>query len=1201
MEKSILLKDEVPCCFILKLANYVFFGIKHFLIPFIFIVSTITFLQAQSVITDKLDYNPAEIANITAKGYHIGETVQFLILHTDGTPNTGGGHLPWTVVDGGVNDIDGLANGIIETSWYVNPDDSFNSVFELTAQGLTSNIFSKHVFIDDTPIPTNIVTNYNNGTLTLNVDWSWVELNGAEKVLGVAVFADTDGDGDLPGLESSYPGGFLPEEFLGQTVEGSVEGCTNGDCTTGGIGAGNVGDNVPHTLFPNGLTPPEVGVTSGSFIITFTGLSNAPKSICVITYDIHVTSKDNPPGVYTIKGNNHSPITSGDDRNKDNSVEEGHSDITVSCDDLCNPDDVTCKIQDISTNCSVPNPLIDPAEVFDNSILCSGSMISIDSKVITNICVNDSFTRTYTLFFDDDGNGILDSGEEIIKECPQLITITPAVISCSVQGVNPSCNGNQNGYLTASASGGCGDLDYSLDGVTYQEDGVFSGLSSGVYIVTVKDENDCTSTCEVTISNPAALSCSIEGTDPSCGGSDGSLIATGVGGTGDLDYSLDGVTYQEDGVFSGLLSGVYAVTVKDENDCTSICEVTLSNPATLSCNIVQDSAVSTNGGSDGEATVTPVGGTPPYTYLWDNGETTVQATGLNAGLHSVTVTDSQNCETSCEIIIEEPDDLNCSTSEDSPVICNGESNGMATVTPVGGTSPYSYLWDNGETTVQATGLNAGTHSVIVTDASQGETICEVVIDEPDALEASAEGATISCSCYGSSDGSIDLTVIGGTQDYTYLWSPGGETTEDLSGLSAGTYSVLVTDANGCTTTEEVVIGEPGMLSCNVIQDSPASSHDTADGVATVIPDGGTPPYAYLWDNGETTEQATSLNTGEHSVTVTDSQNCETTCDIIIECLPDELNCSVVEDSPVICNGESNGVATVSPDGGVPPYSYLWDNGETTAQATGLNAGMHSVTVTDAYQTESTCEVMIEEPDTLEASVEGAITNCSCYGSTDGEINLTVSGGTPPYMYLWSNGATSEDLSDLSAGTYSVIVTDTNGCITDEEVTIGEPGALICNIIQDSPVSTYGGDDGEATVSPDGGVPPYTYLWDNGETTAQATNLTAGAHSIIVTDALYCETTCGITIEESGSSVCNIYPVPFVDTVNIEYLLGNLSEALIEVYDMKGRLIKTKSDKNIYFRKVTKFNLGHKVFSNQVYFVKVTSGGKSTMKRVVSKR
>jgi len=704
------------------------------------------------------------------------------------------------------------------------------------------------------------------------------------------------------------------------------------------------------------------------------------------------------------------------------------------------------------------------------------------------------------------------------------ITITePNELICSVELNNHVlCKGDSSGSATVTASYGATPYTYLWDNGESTQ--TATSLNAGLHSVTVTDTNQEVTSCTIMITEPDVLEASaIGGAVISCscyGGSDGSIDLTVTGGTPDYTYLWSNGATTED--LSGLLAGTYSVTITDAKGCTTEEEITIGEPGMLSCEITHDSPVSSNGANDGIATVTPIGGTAPYEYLWSpGGATTAQATGLSADTYTVTVTDYFGCETLCEITITEPNVLRCIVAKNSDVSCYDGDDGSAKVTAEGGVPPYKYSWSNGENTQTATGLKEGLHTVTVTDDSLAETTCNVRIDEPVVLEASAEaeGATTYCSCYGASDGSIDLTITGGTSPYTYLWSPGGETTEDLSELSAGTYSVVVTDSNGCTTEEEVIINEPGMLSCEIIQDSPASAHDASDGVATVTPNGGTSPYTYLWDNEETTAQATSLNVGAHSVTVTDYFGCYTTCEVIIECLPNALRCIVAKNSDVTCYEGEDGSAKVTAEGGVPPYKYSWSNGENTQTAIGLKEGLHTVTVTDDSLAETTCNVRIDEPVVLEASAEaeGATTYCSCYGASDGSIDLTITGGTSPYTYLWSpGGETTEDLSELSAGTYSVEVTDANGCVTEEEVIVGEPDMLSCEIIEDIPVSTNGGSDGVATVIPSGGTPDYTYLWSpGGATTAQAIGLSAGTYVVTVIDSSRCETTCEVTITEPG--------------------------------------------------------------------------------------
>ncbi|MGY8902377.1 MAG: hypothetical protein ACKVI1_07270, partial [Flavobacteriales bacterium] len=422
---------------------------------------SITFLHAQggagaTVVTDKPDYAPSETAYISAAGFQIGEQVEFLVLHIDGKPNTGNGHTPWTVTDGGPNDIDGQADGNIETSWFVDPDDSFNSVFELTAVGQSSALTASHTFKDDTPVPTGVQVSYNDVTneLTLIVDWGWTDED--KKVPAVAVFADIDGDGNQPDFTDNpadwVAAGGSYDEFLGQTNLGSIFGSTSTTCsafvdqTLDGLantGAG-IANSVPHVLMPYGLDPIENGnscdlnsgpLAEGTFTITYTGFTQAPLTLCVVVYDVHL---DNDGYIKDVSGN-HSPISAGDDRNTDNSVEEGNDDFgIVSCADVCDSADHSCKLTDINeAGCSLPPVETDISVVFENALLCPADMVSTESNLDNSCTDGDGLhvERTYTLFIDSNGDGLYEAAhDDWLADCTQSIDIICELDECGVCG-----------------------------------------------------------------------------------------------------------------------------------------------------------------------------------------------------------------------------------------------------------------------------------------------------------------------------------------------------------------------------------------------------------------------------------------------------------------------------------------------------------------------------------------------------------------------------------------------------------------------------------------------------------------------------------------------------------------------------------------------------------------------------------------------
>ncbi len=695
--------------------------------------------------------------------------------------------------------------------------------------------------------------------------------------------------------------------------------------------------------------------------------------------------------------------------------------------------------------------------------------------------------------------------------CEVLIT-EPGALFCSVVQNNPVvCFGESNGAATVTASEGVGPYTYLWDNSETTQ--TASALNAGVHSVTVTDANGATTSCTVTITEPAVLSASaVQNSPVVCNGeSNGAATVTVSGGNAPYSYVWNNSTSVSASA-TDLAAGLHTITITDDKGCVTTASVTIDEPAVLTCSANQDSPVLINGNSDGIATVTPIGGNGAYTYLWDNNETGATASALNAGSHTVTVTDSKGCQTSCEVLITEPGALFCSVVQNNPVVCFGESNGAATVTASEGVGPYTYLWDNSETTQTASALNAGLHSVTVTDANGATTSCTVTITEPAVLSASADQDS-PVVCFGESNGAATVTVSGGNAPYSYVWNNSTSVSASATDLAAGLHTITITDDKGCVTTASVTIDEPAVLSASAVQDSPVVCFGESNGAATVTVSGGNAPYSYVWDkSASVSASATDLAAGLHTITITDDKGCVTTASVTID-EPAVLSASAAQDSPVVCFGESNGAATVTVSGGNAPYSYVWDNSaSTSASAADLAAGLHTITITDDKGCVTTASVTIDEPATLTCSANQD-SPVLINGNSDGKATVTPIGGNGAYTYLWDNNETGATASALNAGSHTVTVTDSKGCQTSCEVLITEPGALFCSVVQNNPVVCFGESNGAATVTAAEGVGPYTYLWDNSETTQTASALNAGLHSVTVTDANGATTSCTVTIDE----------------------------------------------------------------------------------------
>jgi SdrD B-like domain/SprB repeat/Secretion system C-terminal sorting domain len=682
-----------------------------------------------------------------------------------------------------------------------------------------------------------------------------------------------------------------------------------------------------------------------------------------------------------------------------------------------------------------------------------------------------------------------------------LPALALANVSVTINSTNVSCFGGSNGTATALPSGGWAPYFYLWS--TGSTNATITNLSPGTYTVTVTDIDLGTASASVQITQPTQLGVTLFSTSQICGiVPDGTASAVPFGGTPPYAYTWN--TGAATAQVTGLAAGTYTVTVTDANGCTTSGSVNIGiffNEGLWIGDMTTN--VLCFGQSNGSATAMPMSGTPPYTYLWNTGATTMKIENIAAGTYTVTVTDANGCQGSHIFTITQPTALVTSTNS-TAAACT--SNGTATVTPSGGTPPYSIIWSNGQTNFTINGLAPGTYSATVTDANGCGKAASVTVTGNNTGLSVAASVSIAAGC--NIGGSAAAAASNGSGSYTYLWD-NGQTTSVATNLSVGNHSVTVMDAvTGCSGTAIVNIPQATPIITTIVITTNATCN--VGGTANASSTGGIPPYTYAWSNGQTGATVTNLVAGTYTVTATDATNCiKITSITITQSTGPTVSTTLV--SNATCT--SGGSATVTASGGLPPYSYLWSNGQTTTTATNLAAGTRTVTVTDANGCAAISSIVIGQAGTPNAAATVS-TQATCL--TGGSATATGSAGTAPYTYTWSTGATTATVTNLSAGTYTVTVRDANNCSATASVVIVAPPVPTVVISASSNANCT--QPGSATAMAAGGAAPYTYKWSNNEMTATAVNLAAGTYTVTVTGTNGCTATASVTIGQTNNGI-----------------------------------------------------------------------------------
>jgi len=661
------------------------------------------------------------------------------------------------------------------------------------------------------------------------------------------------------------------------------------------------------------------------------------------------------------------------------------------------------------------------------------------------------------------------------------------------------CSGGSDGNIDVSVSGGSGSYFYSWSNGALTQD--LNSISAGAYTLTVSDFSGCTNSSSFNVNQPSPISISATVNSINCfGNNDGSINLSSNGGTGTLNYLWSDASINEDLI--GVVAGIYFVTITDANGCTkdTTIEITQS-PAIVITGVVSD--VTCNGLSDGSIQANANGGSGVYSFTWDNSIVSQDLVGVAANNYSLVVKDNLGCEVSQIFTVNEPSVISINSAV-SNVTCFGLNNGQINITSIGGVGNYTYLWNNASADSLLQSIIAGNYSVVATDGNGCTTAETYTVNQPSQLVLSDVINAVQCN--GGSDGGIDLSITGGTPSYLYSWS-NGSTTQDINGLSAGSYTVTVTDANNCSASSSYTITQPSLLIASLSSVNPACG--AANGSISAAVSGGTSGYNYLWSNASTASLISNVAAGVYTLTVTDANGCTAVQSSSLVNQNGPSITSGITTNPS-CNGGSNGSIDITISGGASPFVYSWSNGQTSQDVTGLSAGTYTVTITDANSCVISNSYTINQPSALIANVSTTATTCNL---NNGSATTAASGGTGALTYLWNNASISSSVSNVAAGNYTVTITDANGCSIIRTATVN--ATLPPVVVQSSLtiVLCNGDSTGSITIAVNNGTTPFTFVWSNGATTQNISNIKSGTYTVTVTDANGCTNVKSFTVTQ----------------------------------------------------------------------------------------
>jgi large repetitive protein len=828
-----------------------------------------------------------------------------------------------------------------------------------------------------------------------------------------------------------------------------------------------------------------------------------------------------------------------------------------------------------------------PTVAFDFDNACAGTSIAF---------TNGSSAGSYAWDFGDNNSSVLaNPSKTYTTEGFYTVTLTvtspqSCVASLSQQVEvyrNPQftleptaalCFGGATGSIFVQPIPPVADFwDVSINGgaaVTNQF--LFNGIAAGSYTVDVVDEFGCEGTGTVTVGQPSAPVSIAEPTitNLTCNGNGtGVLEIAANGGTAPYTYSLSEGAFQSSGLFTGLEAGDYFVQAVDANGCSESTQFyTIEEPAVLTLQLAASSNLLCNGDNSGSVNVIATGGTQPYLYNIEGGffGESNTFTGLSAGQKTIVVRDANGCETPLNVTITQPGVLQVSVVGSTNALCNSQPNGTVQVAAASGTGPYQYSLDGSafQGSGQFDGLAAGSYTLTARDANNCLATVSVNVTQPTQVAISTTTAPV--LCFGQSTGTATITASGGTTPYTYSFNGGNSFTTQASvtSLAAGTYTLIVRDANGCEVSESATVSQPQAAISLSGNSSPVLCTGDATGSVTLSADGGTPTYAYS-ANGVVFQGSptfSGLAAGTYNYFVQDINGCQaqTTVEVTAPAAPVTISQTLVSDPT--CGLSTNGSVTIVANGGTPGdgYQYSVDgiNFQTPSIIIGLGVGEVTVTVRDANGCVASETLLLTAPPALELTVNNAV-GVECAGTFTGQIEASGDGGVGGFTFSLSGGLPQSlgTFSELTNGTYILEMADANGCTVSTEVTlpflypIPEPefnwvlsgeAVFFNNTSQfaDSYLWTFG--DG---ISSTEFSPVHFYAVPGFYTATLAATNDCGTRTRTRT-----VNTLTIGMDDSEGTMPSLYPNPAHDLLYVVPGSGFSGEGMLEIHSIAGQRV-----------------------------------------------